>query len=83
MENNLKTDNPIKAMCAKKGITIPELSKALGLSYEGGRRLVKEKSNPSISKCLQICRILDCSLDELFNPDYDPQKAEKGESGKE
>lgn len=56
----------IKAARAGKDLSQDELAKLCGVSRQTINSIEKGDYNPTIKLCIQICRVLEKSLDELF-----------------
>ncbi|MDP2335347.1 MAG: helix-turn-helix transcriptional regulator [Bacteroidota bacterium] len=53
----------IKELCEKNGITLSELAKRAGISRE---TLSREKWNPSLTTLVDIAKVLNINVSELF-----------------
>ena len=62
MAKNLK----MKAARTLKGLTQQDLADKLGVSRQTIISIEKGDYNPTINLCIEICRALDKTLDELF-----------------
>ena len=56
----------IKEICESKGMTLQDLAKKLGITYQSLWALIK--GNPSLSKLQAIAVALGVSVPELFTP---------------
>lgn len=57
----------IKEICSMKGITLQELAKRMGVTYQSLYESMTK--NPSLNKLRQIAEALGVELYELFKPD--------------
>lgn len=62
MGKNLK----VKAARAAKDMTQQQLAKEVGVSRQTMNAIEKGDYNPTIKLCIAICKVLDCTLDQLF-----------------
>lgn len=62
MAKNLK----LKAARASMDMTQKDLAFAVGVSRQTMNAIEKGDYNPSIKLCIQICKVLGKTLDELF-----------------
>lgn len=62
MAKNLK----MKAARTLKGLTQQDLADKLGVSRQTIISIEKGDYNPTINLCIEICRVLDKTLDEMF-----------------
>ena len=62
MSKNLK----LKAARAKKDLTQEELADIVGVTRQTISLIEANKYNPTISLCIDICKALDKTLDDLF-----------------
>jgi len=60
---------PIKVARVRKDMTQADLAKAVGTSRQTINAIEQGTCNPTLKLCKSICRVLDCSLDELFGDD--------------
>lgn len=67
MGKNLK----MKAARAAKGLTQQDLADAVGVTRQTVVAIEKGDYNPTVRLCVDICRTLDVTLDELFWPGED------------
>lgn len=65
MGKNLK----MKAARAAKGLTQQELADAVGVTRQTVVAIEKGDYNPTVRLCVEICRTLGVTLDQLFWPD--------------
>lgn len=56
----------IKSMRTFKGLTQNDLARAVGVSRQTIVAVESGKYNPTINLCVDICKVLECTLDELF-----------------
>lgn len=56
----------LKAARAKKDFTQKELADIVGVTRQTIGLIETGKYNPTISLCIEICKALDKTLDELF-----------------
>lgn len=56
----------LKAARAFLDLSQKELAEAVGVSRQTINAIEKGDYNPTIKLCRKICRVLHCSLDELF-----------------
>ena len=56
----------LKAARAAKDLTQEELARRVGVSRQTILAIEKGEYNPTLRLCLDICRVLDKTLDELF-----------------
>ena len=56
----------LKAARAAKGLSQQALADAVGVSRQTINAIEKGEYNPTIRLCRAICRVLECTLDELF-----------------
>ena len=59
----------LKAARAAKDLSQEELAKRCGVSRQTINAIEKGDYNPTIRLCVDICKALDKSLDELFWPE--------------
>ena len=50
----------------ERGLSQSELAKNVGVSRQTINMVESGEYNPTLSLCLKICRVLGCTLDELF-----------------
>ena len=62
MAKNLK----LKSARAAKDMTQQQLAQVVGVTRQTINAIEKGDYNPSIKLCIQICKELDKTLDELF-----------------
>jgi putative transcriptional regulator len=58
--------NQVKLARMKAGLTQQELADKVGITRQTISLIEKGKYNPSLKLCLQICYVVNESLDELF-----------------
>lgn len=56
----------LKAARAGKDMSQDALAKAVGVSRQTINAIEKGDYNPTIKLCIDICKVLDKTLDELF-----------------
>ena len=56
----------LKAARAKKDLTQKELADIVGVTRQTIGLIENGKYNPTISLCIEICKALDKTLDDLF-----------------
>ena len=56
----------LKAARAAKDLSQEELARRVGVSRQTILAIEKGEYNPTLKLCLEICRVLDKTLDELF-----------------
>ena len=61
----------MKKIMDEKGISITEVSKRIGISYEAVSKWIKGKSFPEANNLFLLSRILDVAVDELVVPKKD------------
>ena len=64
----------LKAARAKKDLTQAELADKVGVTRQTIGLIETGKYNPTISLCIDICKVLDKTLDELFWEDEENEK---------
>ena len=67
----------IKEYRVKAGLTQKELADKLFVTYQAVSRWENDDAEPSISTLKEICRILNCTTDELFEIE-NKEKTEQG-----
>lgn len=65
MAKNLK----MKAARAAKGFTQQDLADAVGVTRQTVVAIEKGDYNPTVRLCVDICRVLGVTLNDLFWPD--------------
>ena len=55
----------LRALRIKKGLTLAELAEKIGTNYQAVGRWERGTTEITLGDALKICRVLDCSLDEL------------------
>lgn len=63
--------NKIKLKRMEEGLTQMELAKAVGVTRQTIGLIESGKYNPTLSLCINICRALNTSLNDLFWEDED------------
>ncbi len=61
-----KVRNRIKIARVEKGLTQEELAEKIGVTRQTIGLIEKEQYNPTITLCLNLSRVLDKTLDQLF-----------------
>ena len=56
----------LKAARAGRDLSQQQLADAVGVSRQTVNAIEKGDYNPTIKLCIAICRVLGCTLDELF-----------------
>ncbi len=56
----------MKAARAGKDLSQQQLAELVGVSRQTINAIEKGEYNPTIRLCIAICRVLGCTLDELF-----------------
>ena len=56
----------LKAARAARDWSQQQLAEAVGISRQTINAIEKGDYNPTIRLCIAICRVLGCTLDELF-----------------
>lgn len=56
----------MKQARAEKGLSQAELARLVGVSRQTVNMIENGDYNPTIALCRSICRVLECTLDELF-----------------
>lgn len=63
-DNNL--ENKVKISRVKVGLTQQQLADKVGVTRQTISLIEKGKYNPSLNLCLQICYVVESTLDEIF-----------------
>ena len=63
----------MKAARAGKDLSQQQLAELVGVSRQTINAIEKGEYNPTIRLCIAICRVLGCTLDELFWEDEQPE----------
>ena len=63
----------LKAARVEKGLSQDALARAIGASRQTVNMIERGDYNPTLRLCLDICRVLGRSLDELFWPEEDDE----------
>lgn len=58
--------NNMGELLTKKGITQKELSNLIGVTETSMSRYVNDNRIPKITTCIQIAKVLDCKVEELY-----------------
>lgn len=69
--------NQLKIARVSKDLTQQQLADKIGVTRQTISLIEKGKYNPTLKLCLQICYVLDKTLDELFWLDKEEWKNEK------
>ncbi|WP_322183033.1 helix-turn-helix transcriptional regulator [Neglectibacter caecimuris] len=64
----------LKAARAAKGMTQQELADAVGVTRQTIVAIEKGDYNPTVKLCVQICRVLGKTLNDLFWPGDQEEK---------
>ena len=56
----------LRAARAAKDLSQQQLAELVGISRQTIHAIEKGDFNPTIRLCIAICRVLGCSLDDLF-----------------
>lgn len=59
----------LKSARAAKDLSQEQLAKLCGVSRQTINAIEKGDYNPTINLCIEICKVLDKHLDELFWPE--------------
>lgn len=59
-------NNAMKQARAESGLSQQELAEKLGVSRQTIHAIEKGDYNPTIKLCIGICRVLGCTLNDLF-----------------
>ncbi len=59
----------LKSARAAKDLSQEQLAKLCGVSRQTINAIEKGDYNPTINLCIEICKVLDKRLDELFWPE--------------
>lgn len=65
MENNLRVKR------AEEEITQQELATAVEVSRQTIYAIEKSKYDPSLKLAFKLARYFDCSIEDIFNPNFD------------
>ena len=65
---------------ATRGMTQEQLAMMVGVSRQSVTKWEAERAYPEMDKLLKICRIFDCTLDELVQGDLTSREAEPDKS---
>ena len=60
-----KFDLQLRALRTKKGLTLTELAEKIGSNYQAVGRWERGTTEITLGDALKVCRVLDCTLDEL------------------
>lgn len=58
----------VNEICKEQGITLKDLAKKLGVTYQSLYANIKENGNPTLSKLKKIADALGVEVAELFAP---------------
>lgn len=58
--------SPLKLHRMARGLTQQELAKQVGASRQAIGSIERGEGNPNIRLCIKICKMLCCTLDDLF-----------------
>lgn len=59
-------ENKVKIARVKVGLTQQQLADKVGVTRQTISLIEKGKYNPSLNLCLQICYVVESTLDEIF-----------------
>lgn len=62
----------LRALRTKKDLTLTELAEKIGSNYQTVGRWERGTTEITLSDALKVCRVLDCSLDELVGWESTP-----------
>ena len=60
-----KFDLQLRALRTKKGLTLTELAEKIGSNYQAVGHWERGTTEITLGDALKVCRVLDCTLDEL------------------
>lgn len=69
--------NNVKMARIRSGLTQQQLAEKVGVTRQTISLIEKEKYNPSLKLCLEICYAVNQTLDDLFWVDKEEYKDEK------
>ena len=61
----------IKKLRLRAGLTQEMVAEHLGVSFQTISKWEMDAANPEMDKALEICKIFNCSLDNLFREEMD------------
>lgn len=67
-----KFDLQLRAIRTKKGLTLTELAEKIGSNYQAVGRWERGTTEITLGDALKVCRVLDCTLDELVGWESTP-----------
>lgn len=67
-----KFDLQLRALRTKKGLTLTELAEKIGSNYQAVGRWERGTTEITLGDALKVCRVLDCTLDELVGWESTP-----------
>lgn len=67
-----KFDLQLRALRTKKGLTLTELAEKIGSKYQAVGRWERGTTEITLGDALKVCRVLDCTLDELVGWESTP-----------
>ena len=67
-----KFELKLRALRTKKGLTLTELDEKLGSNYQAVGRWERGTTEITLGDALKVCRVLDCTLDELVGWESTP-----------
>lgn len=70
---NIETADRLIALRRRKGLSQEQLAEALGISRQAVSKWERAESSPDVDNAIQLSRLYDISLDELFGnkPEYE------------
>ncbi|ELY56512.1 helix-turn-helix protein [Natronococcus amylolyticus DSM 10524] len=63
-------DNNLRVKRAEEEITQQELAAAVDVSRQTIYAIEKSKYNPSLELAFKLARYFDCSIEDLFEPEF-------------
>jgi len=67
-------ENKIRALARLNNMNLGDLSKETGIKYATIARWGRNEQQPNLCDGLKICKVLNCSLDDLVKQDGDTLK---------
>lgn len=67
-----KFDLQLRVLRTKKGLTLTELAEKIGSNYQAVGRWERGTTEITLGDALKVCRVLDCTLDELVGWESTP-----------
>ncbi|AKU08148.1 MULTISPECIES: helix-turn-helix transcriptional regulator [Haloferax] len=64
-------ENDIRVKRAEERITQAELATAVGVSRQTIYAIEHSRYDPSLKLAFKLARYFDCSVEELFSPEFD------------